>query len=102
MGKKNHIRKITIGIMFLFLTLSASTLSHATGFSDVPQGHWEYASINEASTDGVINGVGNSKFDPNGNVTLAQFTVIHFRMTYPTEVKASTATGEWWARSVDI
>ena len=97
---------MSIGILFLLLAVSAVltylTLSHATGFSDVPQSHWAYASINEASTDGVINGVGNNKFDPNGNVTLAQFTAILTRMMYPSEVDASTATGEWWAKNAEV
>ena len=106
MSKKNHIKTMSIGILFLLLAVSAVltylTLSHATGFSDVPQSHWAYASINEASTDGVINGVGNNKFDPNGNVTLAQFTAILTRMMYPSEVDASTATGEWWAKNAEV
>ena len=70
MKTQNHIRKTSIGILFLLLTLTAAftyfTFTHATGFSDVPQSHWACASINEASTDGVINGVGNNKFDPMG------------------------------------
>lgn len=106
MKTQNHIRKTSIGILFLLLTLTAAftyfTFTHATGFSDVPQSHWAYASINEASTDGVINGVGNNKFDPNGNVTLAQFTAILTRMMYPSEVDASTATGEWWAKNAEV
>lgn len=103
---KTYIKKTSVRLVLLLLAVSAVltylTLSHATGFSDVPQSHWAYASINEASNDGVINGVGNSKFDPNGNVTLAQFTAILTRMTYPAEVEASTATGEWWAKNAEV
>lgn len=106
MKTQNHIRKTSIGILFLLLALTATliyfTQSHASGFTDVPQSHWAYNAINEASTDGVIKGVGNNKFDPNGNVTLAQFTAILTRMAYPSEVEASTATGEWWAKNAEV
>ena len=106
MKAQNYIRKTSLGILFLLLALTAAliyfTQSHASGFTDVPQSHWAYASINEASTDGVIKGVGNNRFDPNGNVTLAQFTAILTRMAYPSEVEASTATGEWWAKNAEV
>ena len=106
MKTQNYIRKTSIGILFLLLALTAAftyfTFTHATGFTDIPQTHWAAAAINEASSDGVIKGVGNNKFDPNGNVTLAQFTAILTRMMYPSEVEASTAAGEWWAKSLDV
>ena len=106
MKTQNYIRKTSIGILFLLLALTAALIHiaqpHATGFSDIPQTHWAAAAINEASTDGVIKGVGNNKFDPNGNVTLAQFTAILTRMMYPSEVEASTAAGEWWAKNAEV
>ena len=106
MKAQNYNRKTSIGILFLLLTISAAlayfTLTHASGFTDVPQNHWAATAINEANTDGVIKGVGNNRFDPNGNVTLAQFTAILTRMAYPSEVEASTATGEWWAKNAEV
>ena len=106
MKAQNYIRKTSIGILFLLLALTAALIyfiqSHASGFTDVPQNHWAAATINEASADGVIKGIGNNKFDPNGNVTLAQFTAILTRMAYPSEVEASTVTGEWWAKNAEV
>ena len=106
MKTQNYIRKTSIGILFLLLALTAAftyfTFTHAIGFTDIPQTHWAAAAINEASSDGVIKGVGNNKFDPNGNVTLAQFTAILTRMMYPSEVEASTAAGEWWVKNAEV
>lgn len=103
MKAQNYNRKTSLGILFLLLALTAAltyfSLTHASGFTDVPQSHWAYNAINEASTDGVIKGVGNNRFDPNGNVTLAQFTAILTRMAYPSEVEASTATASGGRRT---
>lgn len=39
-------------------------------FDDVPASHWAARYVSYCSTKGIINGVGNNKFDPNGQVTL--------------------------------
>ena len=58
MKAQNYNRKTSIGILFLLLTISAAlayfTLTHASGFTDVPQNHWAATAINEANTDVVI------------------------------------------------
>lgn len=42
-------------------------------FKDVPSTHWAYEFVNLLSSKGVIDGVGDGLFDPNGKVTRAQF-----------------------------
>ena len=42
-------------------------------FSDVPRGHWAYDYIEHLVACGVVSGVGNHYFDPQGQVTRAQF-----------------------------
>ena len=39
-------------------------------FDDVPASHWAAKYIAYCSNQGIINGVGNNKFDPNGKVTV--------------------------------
>ena len=39
-------------------------------FDDVPANHWAAKYIAYCSNQGIINGVGNNKFDPNGKVTV--------------------------------
>lgn len=41
-------------------------------FSDVPQGAWYYNDVSKASASGIINGIGNGQFNPNGTLTHAE------------------------------
>lgn len=38
-------------------------------FSDVPSGQWYSGYVGAANANGIVNGVGNGKFDPNGTIT---------------------------------
>lgn len=42
-------------------------------FSDVPITHWAYEYVSELSSRGIVDGVGGDMFNPNGQVTRAQF-----------------------------
>ena len=53
--------------------------SGGTGFSDVPSGQWYSSAISWASENGIVNGMGNGLFDPNGNVTREQTAAILYR-----------------------
>ena len=45
-------------------------------FDDVSPGQWYCNAVNWAVTCGIVKGVGNSKFDPDGNVTREQMAVM--------------------------
>ena len=47
-----------------------------TGFSDVPEGRWDSPYIKWAAEKGIVNGVGNGRFNPTGNITTEQFAAI--------------------------
>ena len=47
-----------------------------TGFSDVPQGRWDSPYVKWAAEKGIVNGVGNGRFNPTGNITTEQFAAI--------------------------
>ena len=49
------------------------------GFSDVQNGKWFTNAIAWASENGIVNGEGNGKFNPDGNVTRQQMAAILFR-----------------------
>ena len=52
--------------------------SGGTDFTDVPDGQWYTDAVAWAAERGVVNGVGDGKFDPNGAITRAQFaTILH-------------------------
>ncbi len=51
------------------------------GFTDVADGMWYSDAIAWAAQNGVVNGIGNNKFDPDGYVTREQIATILFRYT---------------------
>ncbi len=48
-------------------------------FTDVPDGQWYTQAVAWAAANGIVGGVGNGKFDPNGNITREQMAAILFR-----------------------
>ena len=47
-------------------------------FTDVPEGQWYSKAIKWAAAMGIVNGVGNNKFDPDGKITREQIaTILH-------------------------
>ena len=48
-------------------------------FTDVPNGTWYTKAVAWAAHNGVVNGVGNGRFDPDGEITREQMAVILFR-----------------------
>lgn len=58
--------------------VSASTVK-AGDFTDVPSTHWAKAAIDAMAAKGVIKGVGNNKFDPEAQVSRAQFVAMMVR-----------------------
>lgn len=50
-----------------------------TGFTDVPSGHQYAGAIKWCADRGIVNGVGNNQFNPNGYVTRQDLCVIHYR-----------------------
>ncbi len=41
-------------------------------FTDVPSHQWYYNDVSKASASGIINGIGNNQFNPNGTLTHAE------------------------------
>ncbi len=64
------IKKITAA--FMSLVLLGSTIAYAGSFTDI-KGHWAEATINNLSANGIINGVSENTFLPEGVVTRAEF-----------------------------
>lgn len=86
--------------LVLSLHLAVPALAaQAPEFSDVPTGHWAYAYVRQAAQAGVVNGVGNGRFLPEGTLTIAEFTAMLLRALYgeaPVE-QYTGEVGEWYA-----
>lgn len=50
-----------------------------TPFDDCKTGAWYTAAVNWAAENGIVNGVGDNRFDPNGYITREQIVTIFFR-----------------------
>ena len=61
-------------------------------FTDVPGGQWFTDAVTWAAENGVVNGVGSGKFEPDGRVTREQIATILFRYAakrYDTSARAN-------------
>ena len=81
------------------LTLPARA---AATFNDIPASHWAHSYVQTASNNGWVNGVGNGKYNPNGNVTGAEWYTMLVRTAYGNDalenvnVSAKNAVADKW------
>ena len=69
-------------------------------FDDVPSSHWAAKYISYCSQMGIINGVGNNKFDPNGQVTLVAIIKMLLSACGYGSKKGEEFTGADWSFNV--
>lgn len=86
------------------LTLPARA---AATFNDIPASHWAHSYVQTASNNGWVNGVGNGKYNPNGNVSAAEWYTMALRMAYgkdtldSVEVPANELyANKWYAKTM--
>ena len=60
---------------------SGSPVEGANIFSDVPGNTWYTQAVAWAAANGIVDGIGNGKFDPDGKITREQMAAILFRYT---------------------
>ena len=73
----------------IILTLSATAVAfpaEAKTFSDVPQSHWAYSVIDEASDDGIMNGKDAGVFAPNATLTRAEYATMLYNLEPESDV----------------
>ena len=86
----------------LCMGLSVPAFAANPIFTDVPADYWAYTQIERAYADGVVNGTGNNQYSPEAVLKLSHFIVIMTRAFYCAEVDASTASGEWYAKNLEV
>lgn len=77
-------------------------------FTDVPSSHPQYEYIMYAADHGLVNGVGNNRFDPSSGLTRAQFVTILHRLdkqsgttsSYGNSSFSDIPYGEWYSDAV--
>ena len=93
---------LTVSMIFGALPAAAGA---APTFTDVPTTHWAFASIEQAAADGIVEGIGNNKFNPSGTITVPEFTTMLVRGLYDNfnaeaeteNVKAFGGSDTWYA-----
>ena len=85
-------------LLALILTLALAPAAWAAeAFTDVSSTHWAYDDIMACAEQGIVNGMGDGKFDPNGTVTYAQFVVMVTKAFFGDDVRSVTDTaGKPW------
>ena len=97
------IRLVALGLLLAMTVASIGPMLAATpSFSDVPTSHWAYQQISEMTSEGIITGYGNGKYEPQNSVSYGAFSVLVARAFYAEDmaeymrtnnVSASTKTG---------
>lgn len=104
---KKRILSLALAIC-LCLGLSVPAWAAGPTFTDVPTGHWAYAQIERAYSEGVIAGTyydestGERRFSPDEPMTMAQLVTILCRKFFPDEMETAQATGPWYAQAQEV
>ena len=70
-------------------------------FTDVPENHWAYKSINYAYENGIINGYGNGLFKPNNEVKYSEAITILLN-TAGYKSRASSKQSVWPNNYIEV
>ncbi|QKS45236.1 S-layer homology domain-containing protein [Paenibacillus cellulosilyticus] len=71
-------------------------------FIDVPEQHWYTGAVTWAAKSGIINGTGQGKFDPNGNITREQMAVMLYNYAVSKGYKLPASTNATFVDSGNV
>ena len=111
-------KKIIAGVLSALLLTTTSISVFAEGvenfnwsnppmqFSDVPSNAWYYNDVSQTSASGIINGIGNNQFNPDGTLTHAEamtlMAKVHAIYQYgnPDIINDYSPTSDHWASGI--
>ena len=102
---KIHKRLITaMAAAVLTATLAVPAFAAAPTFRDVPASHWAYTAIEKAAGNGMVAGVGDGKYAPNGTITGGQLLAMLTRHFCPEDIETDPIvlsqaghSGRWYS-----
>ena len=102
---KIHKRLITaMAAAVLTATLAVPAFAAGPTFRDVPASHWAYTAIEKAAGNGMVAGVGDGKYDPNGTITGGQLLTMLTRHFCPEDIETDPIvlsqaghSGRWYS-----
>ena len=103
--KKHRLPAILLTLVLTLWALPAGAADQADPYTDVPQDAWYAEAAAWCAEAGLMDGVGNGLFDPQGETSRAMVvTVLHRLSGNPARVKAEAFSDvpadAWYARSV--
>ena len=92
------MKRLSACALSLALSVSMILSAGAAGatFTDVPQDHWANPYVEAMTQKGVVTGVGNGRFNPDGNLSTAEFAVMLTQAFCPKEVADPEEGAAWW------
>lgn len=92
------MKRLSACALSLALSVSMILPAGAAGaaFTDVPQDHWASPYVEAMTQKGVVTGVGNGRFNPDGNLSTAEFAVMLTQAFCPKEVADPEEGAAWW------
>ena len=104
MKKSVKTLSVLLAAVFLFSFAAPLTVGAKDLYSDVEAGRWSEGSIEYASENGYMQGVGGGRFDPEGSMTRAMVVTVLWRIDgRPAAGKSSFSDvpdGEWYSEPV--
>lgn len=90
-------------VMVLLPEITPSALAVGNTFTDVSADHWAYHDIEGMAVRKVVNGLGDGRFNPNGKVTGADFSVMVARLFFANELSKHLDQPKdyWWQPYAD-
>ena len=101
--------KRTISILMMLILMLMAGLpacgENEPGYGDVPADAWYGEAVTALREKGVMNGVGDNRFDPEGVFTRAQLATVLYRLAGTPDVRgedgfSDTQPGAWYADAV--
>jgi len=91
--------------LLLLLSLVTSALAAEQSYEDVPDGVWYAEAVKALREKGVMDGVGDNRFDPEGVFTRAQLATVLYRLAGKPAVSGEdsftdTESGRWYSDAV--
>lgn len=102
---KIHKRLIAaMAAAVLTVTLAVPAFAAGPTFRDVPASHWAYTAVEKAAGSGMVAGVGDGKYDPNGAITGGQLLAMLTRNFCPEDIETNETAlseagvaGKWYS-----
>ncbi len=98
-------RVLLLSMVFVFLLTMLACAANDPAYEDVAPGAWYAEAVQALREKGLMNGVGDNSFDPEGVFTRAQLATVLYRMAGSPAVSgedsfADTQSGQWYSDAI--